>query len=73
MPHAPGDPGVFPPVQRLQVVTLASSKTEDHQQPDTSWSLDNIAFEILRDAHHRDMSRSTIGRILAEADLRACL
>ena len=70
MPHAPGDPGVFPPVQRLQVVTLASSKTEDHQQPDTSWSLDNIAFEILRDAHHRDMSRSTIGRILAEADLK---
>ena len=70
MPHAPVGPGVFPPAERLQVVTLASSKTEDHQQPDTSWSLDNIAFEILRDAHHRDMSRSTIGRILAEADLK---
>jgi hypothetical protein len=70
MLHAPVDPGAFPPAERLHVVTLASSKTEDHRQPDTSWSLDNIAFEILRDAHHRDMSRSTIGRILAEADLK---
>ena len=70
MPPAPVDPGAFPPDERLHVVTLASSKTEDHHQPDTSWSLDNIAFEILRDAHHRDMSRSTIGRILAEADLK---
>jgi len=52
------------------VVTLACSKTEDHRQPDTAWSLDNLAFEILRDAHHRDLSRSTIGRILAEADLK---
>jgi len=51
-------------------VTLASSKTEAHQQPDTAWSLDNLAFEILREAHHRDMSRSTIGRILSEADLQ---
>jgi hypothetical protein len=70
MPHAPVGPGVFPPSERLHVIALASSKTEDHQQPDTSWSLDNLAFEILRDARHRDMSRSTIGRILSEADLK---
>ena len=70
MPLAPVAPGDFPPAERLHVITLASSKTEDHQHPDTSWSLDNIAFEILRDAHHRDMSRSTIGRILSEADLK---
>lgn len=67
---APADPGVFPPNERLHVIALASSKTADHQQPDTAWSIDNLAFEILRDAHHRDMSRSTIGRILSEADLK---
>jgi len=70
MPHAPVAPGAFPPDERLHVITLASSKTEDHQQPDTCWSLDNLAFDILRDAHHRDMSRSTIGRVLSEADLK---
>jgi transposase len=67
---APADPGVFPPVERLTVVTLASSQTTEQQQSDSSWTLDNLAFQILRDAHHRDMSRSTIGRILAEADLK---
>jgi len=54
----------------LHVINLASSQTEEHQQADTSWTLDNLAFEILREAHHRDMSRSTIGRILAAADLK---
>jgi hypothetical protein len=70
MPLAPVDPGVFPPSERLHVVSLASSWTEEHQQPDSSWTLDNIAFDILKDAYHRDMSRSTIGRILSEADLK---
>ena len=64
------DPGTFPPDERLHVITLASSKTADHQQLDSSWTLDNLAFAILKDAHHRDMSRATIGRILAEADLK---
>ena len=67
---APADPGAFPPSERLHVITLASSQTEEHQQPDTSWTLDNLAFEILKEAHHRDMSRSTIGRILSGADLK---
>jgi hypothetical protein len=70
MPHAPAAPGAFPPAERLHVLNLASSQTEEHQQPDTAWTLDNLAFEILRDAHHRDMSRSTIGRVLADADLK---
>ena len=68
--HAPAAHGAFPPSERLHVIALASSATQDHQQPDASWTLDNLAFDILRDAHHRDMSRSTIGRILSEADLK---
>jgi len=67
---APAALEAFPPAERLHVINLASSRTEEHQQADTSWTLDNLAFEILRDTHHRDMSRSTIGRILAEADLK---
>jgi transposase len=67
---APAAPGAFPPSERLHVVTLASSQTEEHQQADTSWTLDNLAFEILKDARHRDMSRSTINRVLTEADLK---
>jgi hypothetical protein len=70
MPHAPVDPGAFPPEERLQVVNLASSKTEDHDQPATRWSLDDLAFTIVNEAHHRAMSRSTIQRILHAADLK---
>jgi hypothetical protein len=38
--------------------------------PTSQWSLDDLAFHILRDAHYRDMSRSTIQRILNEGELR---
>ena len=34
------------------------------------WSLDDLATRILNDAHYRDMSRSTIQRILARAELK---
>ena len=68
--HALGDPGAFPPEERLHVVTLASSKTEEHDQPATRWSLDDLAFTILKDAHYREMSRATIWRVLDDADLK---
>jgi transposase len=69
-PHAPADPGAFPPEEQLRVVTLASSKTDDHQTPDSSWTLDQLAFAIVNETHHRTLSRSTIQRILAAADLK---
>jgi transposase len=69
-PHAPVAPGAFPPDERLHVVSLASSKTEDHDQPATRWSLDELAFTLVNEAHHRAMSRATIQRILADADLK---
>jgi transposase len=68
--HAPADPGAFPPSERLCVITLASSKTEEHQTPDTAWTLDELAFAIVNEAHHQAMSRTTIQRILAAADLK---
>ena len=70
MPHAPADPGAFPPDERLHVVNLATSKTEDHDQPATRWSRDDLAFTILNEAHHRNLSRSTMQRILADAALK---
>lgn len=70
MLRAPVDPGAFPPDERLHVVNLASSKTEEHDQPATRWSLDDLAATILNEAHHRALSRSTIWRILDAADLK---
>ena len=49
---------------------MASSKTEDHDQPATRWSLDDLAFTIVNEAYYRAISRSTIQRILAAADLK---
>jgi hypothetical protein len=67
---APAGPGAFPPDERLRVVNLASSKTEDHDQPATRWSLGDLAAALLNDAHARAVSRATIWRILDEADLK---
>src|SRR5579864_8767611 len=69
-PPAPAGPGAFPPDERLHVVSLASSKTETHDQPATRWSLDDLAFTILKEAHYRTLSRATIWRILDDADLK---
>jgi hypothetical protein len=38
--------------------------------PTSHWSPDDLAYQILKDAHYRDRSRSTVQRILAEADLK---
>ena len=49
---------------------LATTPPADLGVPTSHWSLDDLAFQILKDAHYKDMSRSTVGRILAEADLQ---
>lgn len=54
----------------MAVVSLATSKTEAHEQTATRWSLDDLAATILNDAHQRAMSRATIWRVLNEADLK---
>jgi DDE superfamily endonuclease len=70
MRPAPADPGAFPPGELVAVVNLATSKTQDHDQSGTRWTLDDLAFTIVNEAHHRAMSRATIWRILDEADLK---
>jgi len=44
-PHAPDDPGAFPPEAQVAVLALASSTTQEHHNPDSSWSLDELARE----------------------------
>jgi DDE superfamily endonuclease len=97
-PPALADRRSFPPSQRLHVVALATLEDPACAAcPSGSWSLDDLALTILREAHDQDllrarlaaaadaalaaqlapaaldlwpMSRSTIHRILTEADLK---
>jgi transposase len=66
----PVAPGLFPPQDRLAVLTIASEKTADHDCPATRWTLDDLAFQLVNEAAAEAMHRSTIWRILAEADLK---
>jgi hypothetical protein len=49
MPLAPADPGAFPPDERLSIIILASSKTEDHDILDSTWTLDELAFPFVNE------------------------
>lgn len=69
-PHAPADPGAFPPSERIAVISIASSKTQDHDRPTNGWTLDQIAATIVNEAHAAAISRSTVQRILAGVDLK---
>jgi len=62
--------GAFPPDDRVDVVSIATSQPADHDCQATRWSLDDIASTILNENHAQAMSRSTIWRILDEADLK---
>jgi transposase len=62
--------GLFPPEDRHKVIVLATTKPADLGLPMSHWSLEDLAIRILKDAHYRDMSRSTINRILNTHDLK---
>jgi hypothetical protein len=69
-PLAPAGPGAFPPEERLRVVNLATTRTEEHDQPATRWTLDDLAATLVNEAYHQAISRATIWRILEQADLK---
>lgn len=68
--HARGDRPAFPPSAQIDVVSLATSQPSEHGGTATRWSLDDIAATILNQASHQAISRSTVWRILEEADLK---
>src|SRR5436190_8295387 len=70
MLRAPVGRGAFPPNEQLEVVTLATSKTSAHDCVASQWSLDDLAA-VLVNRHADDaMTRSTIWRVLNDADLK---
>ena len=62
--------GLFPPEDRHKVVVLATTKPAELGLPIAHWSLEDLAIQIVKDAHYRDMSRSTLNRILNSNDLK---
>ena len=62
--------GLFPPKDRHKVPVLATTKPTELGLPISHWSLEDLAVRILQDAHYRDVSKSTIQRILNANDLK---
>jgi hypothetical protein len=61
--------GAFPPSERVEVLSMATRKPSTYHCPATRWSLDDLVAALPQ---HRlpPMSRSSIWRILEEADLK---
>src|ERR1700687_5071410 len=62
--------GAFPPDEQLEVVTVATSKTSEHDCVASQWSLDDLAAVLINRHADEAMTRSTIWRVLNEADLK---
>jgi DDE superfamily endonuclease len=62
--------GAFPPDEQLEVITLATSVTTEHDCVASQWSLDDLAATLVNRHAEETMSRSTIWRVLQEADLK---
>ena len=62
-------PGAFPPLQRLDVMSMATRKPATSYCPATRWSLDDLVAALLQ-GRAWTMSRSSIWRLLEEADLK---
>jgi transposase len=70
MLRVPVGRGAFPPDEQLEVVTLATSKTAEHDCPASQWSLDDLAAVLVNRHAEEAMTRSTIWRVLNAADLQ---
>jgi hypothetical protein len=64
------DPGAFPPSERVDVISLATQKPAERHCPATRWSMDDLVAARLHQPAAPAMSRSTLWRILEEADLK---
>ena len=61
--------GAFPPSDRVDVLSIATRKPATYHCPATRWSLDDLVA-ALQQYRRRPMSRSSLWRILEEADLK---
>src|SRR5439155_5568352 len=62
--------GAFPPSERIDVLSIATSTPADYHCPATRWSLDDMTATLRDHVRARAMSRSTLWRILDDADLK---
>jgi transposase len=69
MRRAPVGPGAFPPSERLDVMSIATRKPATCYCPATRWSLDDLVTALFQ-RRTWTRSRSSIWRILEEADLK---
>jgi DDE superfamily endonuclease len=70
MLRAQGDRGAFPPSAQVTVMAIATSQPADYSCTATRWSLDDLTTALIHHAAAHAMSRSTIWRILDDADLK---
>lgn len=70
MLRVPVGRGAFPPDEQLEVITLATSQTREHDCVASQWSLDDLAAALVNRHADEAMHRSTIWRVLNEADLK---
>jgi hypothetical protein len=69
MHRARGVRGAFPPSERVDVLSIATKKPAPYHCPATRWSLDDLVAAFSQ--HRlRPMRRSSLWRILEEADLK---
>ncbi len=59
----------FPPSDRVDVLSIATRKPATYRCPATRWSLDDLVA-ALQQYRRQPMSRSSLWRILEEADLK---
>jgi hypothetical protein len=63
-------PGAFPPSDRVDVISLATKKPAERHCPATRWSVDDLIAARRHQPLAPAMSRSTLWRILDDADLK---
>ena len=62
--------GAFPPAEQVDVLSMATRKPTTYYCAATRWSLDDLVAALQQHHGPRTMSRSSLWRILAEADLK---
>jgi transposase len=62
--------GAFPPAARLDVMAMATRKPVQYHCAATRWSLDDLVAALAQQGRTWTMSRSSIWRLLDDADLK---
>jgi putative transposase len=70
MRHGQDAHGAFPPGERVAVLALATQKPAERHCPATRWSMDDLVAARRHQPAAPAMSRSTLWRMLDDADLK---